>query len=74
MKLRDHRNKAKQWSFGRAQLSPAGATAHYGKRRTRLTSQRVKAAEAARTPEPESASEPEPEVSQRPALTDDEEA
>ena len=44
MTLRDHRNKAKERDFGRAQLSPAGSKAHFGKRRTRLTSQRVKAA------------------------------
>ena len=44
MTLRDHRNKAKQWSYGRAQLAPGSAKAHYGKRRTRLTKQRVEAA------------------------------
>lgn len=44
MTLRDHRNKAKEQSFGRAQLSPSGARAHFGKRRTRLTKQRVEAA------------------------------
>ena len=45
MTLRDHRNKAKERDFGRAQLSPTGARAHFGKRRTRLTKQRVEAAE-----------------------------
>lgn len=46
MKLRDHRNQAKQWSYGRAQLAPASAGAHFGKRRTKLTTRRVKAAAA----------------------------
>jgi hypothetical protein len=45
MTLRDHRNKAKQWSYGRAQLAPASAAAPFVKRRTKLTSERVKAGE-----------------------------
>lgn len=47
MTLRDHRNKAKQWSYGRAQLSERAAGAPYSKRRTKLTAQRVKAGERA---------------------------
>ena len=43
MTLRDHRTKAKQWSYGRAQLT--AASPHYGKRRTKLSAKRVKASE-----------------------------
>lgn len=43
MTLRDHRNQAKQWSYGRAQLSERPA--HFSKRRTKLSAKRVKAGE-----------------------------
>lgn len=43
MSLRDHRNQAKQWSYGRAQLMPE-RPAHWNKGRTKRLTKRVKAA------------------------------
>ena len=43
MTLRDHRQQAKHWSYGRAQLSGAAAAAPWGKSRTRREKRRVQA-------------------------------
>jgi hypothetical protein len=71
MTLRDHRNKAKQWSYGRAQLSERAAAAPYGKRRTKLTAQRVKAGEREQQAKQQG---PGPEPAEPATLADDKES